>query len=319
MGRKIPNQKGMCGVGFDRNVKSKYRNNRYFWIFFRHLYTLAMNRFRYKNLPIYCERYMIESAMCNEGSVLFLDAPGLGVIALPYTSNGKLDIYRVPKVRRGITSTGYNPTRTNANSVVVWNDDNRQPFLYVIVYYAELLTETEICKFVNREQQKRTKAIVTSPEHEDTVRQVIAQQKDGQPYVLATQDFAEITKTGTLDLSSKIILKELDDEKNAIYSEYLTMLGYNNINIDKKAQLTEGEAYSNSEHILAMRNDALTCRREGIEKVNRMFGTNIEVEFSILTAGNSFGGIVNERTEGGVEDGGIYDDIGNDDLPLQPA
>lgn len=304
MGRRGNNRFGNRGIGFSSDVKSRVRNDRMFYVFYRHLWVLAMNRFDYENLPDYCERWMIEESMINNGSVLFFEAPAIGVTAFPYTQNGALNMFNVPTKRKVISITSYQPVRTQNNSVIVWNDDTRQPFISIIIYYADLLAQTERAKFINREQQKRTKGIVTTADNVETVRNMINQQKDGQPYIIQKPEFVDSSRTEAIDLTTPIILKELDDEKNAIYSEYLTILGYNNVSIDKKAQLTSGEAFSNIEHTMGMRNNALTCRQEGIEKVNKKFGTDIQVRFSL--DGN-----------GGWDVGTIHNDITGPDISLQ--
>lgn len=48
----------------------------------------------------------------------------------------------------------------------------------------------------------------------------------------------------------------------------------------KRAQVTESELESNDQLLLIAADDMLKARQEGIEKVNRMFGTNIEVYLS---------------------------------------
>lgn len=291
MARRAPNKKGMRGVGYSSRINAKVREQRMRDIFFRHLILLAFNQMQYDNLPTYADRWTIRNSLIYYGSVLFFETPALGVTALPFVGRSRVDIFQNPVYRQGVTDTGYRPVRNAANSVIVYNDDTRRPFIDIVWYYADLLTQCEIAKYVNREQNKRGKAIITSADNAQSVREILAQRKEGIPYVLTDEAYVQNVKTSTLDLSSPIILHELDDDKNRVYSEYLTMLGYETVNIDKKAQLTSRESLSNYQHTLAMRNDALTVQQEGFEKVNKMFGTNIQVSFGLPQAvlENEFG------------------------------
>ena len=48
----------------------------------------------------------------------------------------------------------------------------------------------------------------------------------------------------------------------------------------KRAQVTESELESNDQLLLIAADDMLKARQEGIERVNKMYGTNIEVYLS---------------------------------------
>ena len=63
----------------------------------------------------------------------------------------------------------------------------------------------------------------------------------------------------------------------------------------KKAQVTDDEVESNTQLLLISTDDMLRERKEGIERVNNMFGTSISVSINPLYKTTNFvGGESNE-------------------------
>ena len=61
-------------------------------------------------------------------------------------------------------------------------------------------------------------------------------------------------------------------------SEFLTEIGVNNANTDKRERLTDNEVEANDSEIQFNASFWLENIREGIEKENKMFGLNITVD-----------------------------------------
>ena len=59
----------------------------------------------------------------------------------------------------------------------------------------------------------------------------------------------------------------------------MTYLGISNVNIQKKERLITDEVTRNQGGTVASRYSRLESRREAAEKINAMFGTNIEVNY----------------------------------------
>ena len=59
----------------------------------------------------------------------------------------------------------------------------------------------------------------------------------------------------------------------------MTYLGISNVNIQKKERLITDEVTRNQGGTVASRYSRLESRREAVEKINAMFGTNIEVNY----------------------------------------
>lgn len=274
---------GIDGFGYSQNLKQGFMWNVTFANYMEHLYLLAVSRFTYKNLPPTVSRRMIEKSLIERGHVLFFDNEIMGYLALPSTAASKVNIYDVPKKRIVNTASGFHATLTEQNSVLIYNDDTRTPFIDTVAFYANKLTRLEMAKDANIAQLMRPKIIRTNQDNENSIRQMLNKAELGEPYILYEDEdnlLSGSDKTEVLNLTSPIIIPDIDRAKFTVLGEYLSRLGYNNINIYKSEHLTVDEGNANNENIMAFRESALESRRDGLEQVNRMFGLNIEVEFS---------------------------------------
>jgi hypothetical protein len=57
------------------------------------------------------------------------------------------------------------------------------------------------------------------------------------------------------------------------------LLGINNANQDKKERLVAAEVGANDEQVQATRNIALNARQQAAERINKLYGLSVEVDF----------------------------------------
>lgn len=299
---------GLYGSGYDKRVVAKYEQDRTFYHFVDYLYLAAVSRFKWNNLPETVSQRMLEQSLIMHGSCLFfkLDVDG-NYYATPSANAGRFDIYGIPLTRRIARPNGFTKTfhAQDNDNVLIYNDYTLMPFIQVIWYYARKFTRLEIAKDVNTELQKKPKAIRTTKDNVKSVKEAILDTQLGVPYLFVDDELTQPNdKTEVLSLDTPIILEELEKEKNALFSEYLTRLGFNNINIYKSAHLTVDESNANNEHILSFRNSALEMREDACDKINDLFGLNISVEFNANNLlMNDFHGQINADVVGLSKDG----------------
>lgn len=273
---------GLCGVGYDQKIMNSVNRDWTYWNYLRYLYVLAISRFKWNGLPDTVSERVIEQTLIMKGNCLFFENPVIGMVTLPSANTGKFNIYNIPRIRHVNTANGYHTVRYENNSVLVFNDATYSPFVPIIEYYAQKLARVELAKDVNITLQMRPKIIRTNKDNENSMRQMINNTQLGLPYIFyddSDEFISETDKPEVLDLSTPIITEPLDKTKMTILGEYLSLLGYNNISVYKAEHLTVDEGNANNEHIMGFRNNALRSREIGAEQVNRMFGTNISVEF----------------------------------------
>lgn len=274
---------GLCGVGYDGKIVRKFDEQITFDHFVCQLYLLAINRYTWTGLPETVSARALEQALIFNGAVCFFRDDVMGYLCLPCAKAGSFNIYNIPTTRYINTASGYHHKATEKDSAIIFNDQTFRPFMPEIYYFAKKFTMIEKAKDVNTRLQMKPKGIFVNKDNVNSAKRAINDAEDGKPFVLVddTDGFTADTK-GVLDFSVPCILEQLEKEKNCIWSEYLTRLGFNNLNIYKKERLVESEADANEEHILALRDGGLFMRREALKKIKRLFPelSDIKVDFN---------------------------------------
>lgn len=253
-------------------------NNNTFIDYYNRLKELALNVFEWKNLPPSVDERFLELTLYEKGYALYFDDEILGNLALTCTIGGQLDVYRNPIYRKAYASNGYNLQRSAKDSVLIYNNYLRTPTDLSIRMFALRLYELERTVDVNIKAQKTPVLVLSSDEQRLTMKNLYMQYDGNEPFIYGDKnlDFAGMT---VLKTDAPFVADKLQIVKNQIWNEALTFLGIENSNQDKKERLVADEVGSNYGNIEAQRNVMLNARRQAVEKINRMFGTNIEVGF----------------------------------------
>ena len=82
---------------------------------------------------------------------------------------------------------------------------------------------------------------------------------------------------------AKYVGKDLQELKQQVWNEALTMIGIANANFVKRERLLSDEVARSMGGVIASRYSRLESRRQAIDKINNMFGLNIEVDFRDTT------------------------------------
>lgn len=121
-------------------INSQLSNFKTYEMYKRQLLTLAENVFEFKNMPKYIDTAFLNKCLVRQGSIAFFVDEVLGLLALPYTIIGRLDVYGRPKAIKVSSQNGYTKTLKNTDDFVIMYDNNgRYPLWLDILQYAERL------------------------------------------------------------------------------------------------------------------------------------------------------------------------------------
>jgi hypothetical protein len=99
-----------------------------------------------------------------------------------------------------------------------------------------------------------------------------------EPVIFGDKDL-DLKSLQVLKTDAPYVGKDLYELKNEIWNEALTYLGISNTNTTKKERLIQDEVIRNMGGVIASRYSRLEARREAVDKINDMFGTDIEVNY----------------------------------------
>lgn len=263
-------------------------NNQTYIDYYQRLMEFAINMFEWRNLPSSVDERFLELTLYEKGYCLYFNDEVVGNLALTCTIGGMLDVYRIPTERRAFAVNGYNKICTSQDSVLIFNNYLHTPTILTIELFARRLYEIERTIDVNVKAQKTPTLVLASEQQRLTMKNLYMQYDGNEPFIFGDKDM-EFEGIKCLKTDAPYVADKLQVLKHQIWNEALTFCGIENSNQDKKERLVANEVGSNYGNIEAQRNVMLNARRQAADKINRMFGTNIEVGFrsSLNTMVNS--------------------------------
>lgn len=282
-------------------------NNQTYIDYYQRLMEFAINMFEWRNLPPTVDERFLELTLYEKGYCLYFNDEVVGNLALTCTIGGMLDVYRIPTERRAFAVNGYNKICTSQDSVLIFNNYLHTPTILTIELFARRLYEIERTIDVNVKAQKTPTLVLASEQQRLTMKNLYMQYDGNEPFIFGDKDM-EFDGIKCLKTDAPYVADKLQVLKHQIWNEALTFCGIENSNQDKKERLVADEVGSNYGNIEAQRNVMLNARRQAADKINRMFGTNIEVGFrsSLNTMVNSEN-VSRETFEEVDEDESLYD------------
>lgn len=239
---------------------------------------MALNVFEWQNLPDTVDERFLELALYEHGYAVYFNDDIVGNLALTCTIGGKLDVYRIPIMRRAYAQNGYNKLLSNSDSVLIYNNYLHTPTSLTIELFARRLYEIERAIDVNVKGQKTPTLILCSEQQRLTLQNLYMQYDGNEPFIFGDKNM-DIEGIKSLKTDAPFVSDKLQILKHQIWNEALTFCGIENSNADKKERLVADEVGSNYGDVEAQRNIMLNARRQACKKINKMFGTNIEVGF----------------------------------------
>lgn len=241
---------------------------------------VALNVYRWENLPETVDPRWLELILYEQGFCLFFkDEIAERFLSLQCTISGKWDVYNIPIYRRAYASNGYHYDTDNKNSVLIWNNYTHTPTQYYSQLYALRVAEIERAIDVNVKAQKTPVLLRTTEQQRLSMKNFYMQYDGNEPFIFADLDtsFGEIQAINT---QAPFVAPGLFQLKQFYINEFLSLLGVENSNQDKKAQMTAKEIGANYGQIEISRYTGLQARQECAKQINDMFGLDVKVNVS---------------------------------------
>ena len=238
---------------------------------------ISISMFEWKNIPPSVDsRYIEQALFYNAGAVYFNDEV-MGNLALDVVCKGNFNVYGEP-IRR-IAYSKYNRYQkelSNNDSVIIWNNMDRTPTYPTIELFAQRLYNLDRIIDVNANAQKTPVLLKCDEKQRLTLLNAFKEMDGNSPVIFADKSFDE-TGVICLKTDAPYVCDKIYDLKTNIWNEALTYLGIPSANVMKKERLIKDEVLRGLGGTLANRYSRLSEREHAVEKINNMFGTNIEV------------------------------------------
>ena len=236
---------------------------------------LALNRFKWENLPQGITSRKIEEFLVQHGQVMFFKDNGIFIV-LPSYGVGRYDIYNEP-LTYNVIGNNYNKMVDREDGVLIRNNATSSNDYDDLLLFAERINEVEQTMDINLNGQK-TPFVILCDEKERLTFKNILHQVQKFKYAIFGSKKLSMNSMSVMETKSEYLLDKLQDHKNSLMNELLTFLGINNNNTDKKERLLVDEVNANNEFILVNIDHMYEERKKACEEINKKFGLNITVD-----------------------------------------
>jgi len=256
--------------------KAAYSNTQTYNYYYTRMRNIAMSVYKWENLPESCNARFLEKQLYYRGFAGFVPDPLLGWLSLPINPSGTINIYEESLY---YTAFGNNyPSRRFARDkiVIVRNNLNSIPTDFVVRQFAMRLYEVERAIDTNISAQKTPVLIITDDKQRLTMKNLYMQYDGNAPVIFGDKSLnpeaLRVLKTDAPFIADKLAM-----HRAAIWSEFLTFIGVQNLGTEKKERLTESEADANSGFYSMSNELGLLTRREAAEELSDRTGLDVQV------------------------------------------
>lgn len=254
-------------------------NNLTYRQYLNRLTELATSMFEWKNLPDTVDARYLELHLFETGCMVYFKDDVIGDLCLDCIVNGRLDVYGNPLLRRAYSGyNNYQKLLTYKDSVIIWNNYLHVNSILDVEMFARRLYNLDRIIDVNANAQKTPVLLQGTEKQRLTLLNLYKEYDGNAPFIFGDKNL-DLNLLKALSTNAPYVCDKLYQLKTQIWNEALTYLGISNINIQKKERLITDEVTRNQGGTIASRYSRLESRRQAVEKINDMFGTNIEVNY----------------------------------------
>lgn len=259
--------------------ESMILNNLTYRQYLNRLTELAISMFEWKNLPKTVDARYLELHLFETGCMVYFKDEVIGDLCLDCIVNGRLDVYGNPLLRRAYSGyNNYQKLLKYNNSVIIWNNYLHSNSILDVEMFARRLYNIDRIIDINANAQKTPVLVLGNEKQRLTLLNLYKEYDGNAPFIFGDKNL-DINALKALSTNAPYVCDKLYQLKTQIWNEALTYLGISNINIQKKERLITDEVTRNQGGTIASRYSRLETRRQAVEKINEMFGTNIEVNY----------------------------------------
>lgn len=254
-------------------------NNLTYMQYLNRLTELSVSMFEWKNLPPTVDARYLELHLFETGSMVYFDDDVIGNLCLDCLPSGRLDVYGNPVLRRAYSGyNNYQKLLKESNSVIIWNNYLHTNSILEVKMFARRLYNLDRIIDINANAQKTPVLIQGTEQQRLTLKNLYKEFDGNSPFIFGDKNL-DLNSLKCVQTGAPYVCDKLYNLKQMYWNEALTYLGINNSGTEKRERMLAIESSQAQGGTISSRYSRLQSRREAVEKINAMFGTNIEVNY----------------------------------------
>lgn len=242
----------------------------------RRMCSMAENVLLIKNLPELIDVGYINETLLKTGSIVFFIDDVLGLLALPYFNISMRDMYGRPTqvVVHGENGQ-YERTLTNEigkepEFIIMYDNQSRLPIYQELLQLSERMALCTRVQDINLIQQKSPRIWCTSDDKVNSLKYAL-NEIDGNESVVISLDNDFLKDTNAILQPAPFVTDKIQDQKDALWCEFLTLIGITNESFKKKERNITDEVKYSQGGTIANRYSRFESRKKAIEMINKYF------------------------------------------------
>lgn len=250
--------------------------------YIRYMLARTQSMFVYHGLPDTIPQRMLELYLQKNGNCFVTKVNG-DLYAFTGGLGGEPNAYYMPTLY-----TVANPFlklsknyKIDVDGILIMNDSLMQGLMPMLSKYTSLMTENVLTIRTATILLRLIGMLSASDDKtKKSADQFIENLEKGKISAVAESAFFDGVKLQSIANSNSSYLQQFIELQQYLKASLFNELGLNaNYNMKREA-IGGNEAALNEDFLLPLIDDMLQCRREALEKINAMFGTEITVDFS---------------------------------------
>ena len=315
------------------SVTCMYDNEETYIDYLNRMKQICLSMFEWENLPDSMDARYIERCLFFDGKAALLKTEEYGAINTRACTNGYINIYGLPsalncytegnvfrsdrKVFNGLVDMSAKDFNINDYAVLVmnqYNDYDMKPTVFSIRLFAERLYLAQRVCDININAQKTPIILLGSDKQKLTLENLYAEYDGNKPIIFGDKDIITNEAFKAIKVDAPFVASDIYDYKKKIWNEFLSFIGVNTIDVEKKERLISGESNANNEFINFNLQSFLVPRQKAAKEFSKLLGLTGDKEIKVKVRSDLMNLIKsNESVVSDMKDDGIINNsVGGD-------
>lgn len=273
----------------DVTFKNLFDKDRLLKSYVRYYLSRLESMFKYEGLPDTIPAKWLERLLMITGSCVWVQTPEDGLFVNRAAPGADLDIYYIPRevliINPYAKGLKEGPYKRDENCVLMLSDTYAQGLMPMIKKYSAMLVENDISLNIASIMSRATMILSAADDKTKASAELFIKHLfEGNLDVIGETPFLAANQDKSLSINQ--LTKANDTLTQLIeYHQYIKASLYNELGLQsnynmKRESINSNESQLNEDQLHPLIDDMLKERKEGLERVNKMFGTNISVSFN---------------------------------------